>query len=390
MPSFLPYGCQAIDEEDKKAVFEALSQDVITRGKLVSEFEEAVKDYTGAPYAVAFSSATAGLHAACFAAKASEYAHVVTTPITFASTATSALRYRSPITFSDIDPATANFSVEGALPLSDTHSTRGKKIYIPVHFAGAPIDMARFESKIEDPETVIIEDAAHALGASYPTGEKVGACTYCDMTVFSFHPLKSITSGEGGIVTASSSEYAERLRLFRDNGIIRDPKKMEQGSFGPWYYEVAELGQNAHMTEMQAALGISQLKKLDAFVAKRRELAACYAEALKDVEEIAFLSREKEEYSAHHLFVAQIDFENLKTTRKEVMEALLEEGIGTQVHYIPLYRFPLFKKYQNFNPENYPCAEAYYQKALTLPLHVKMGEKEVGRVVAALKNCLSA
>lgn len=388
METLLPYGRQEITEEDKQAVLEALSQDVITRGEKVALLEEKIKEMTNAPYAVAFSSGTMALFAAYFAAKVSKFDQVVTTPVTFASTATPAIRFGAHLEFGDIDPETGNFSLDFFAKEQNFSSSRGRRVFVPVHFGGQPIAMDQFERQLTSPSTVIIEDAAHALGATYPTGEAVGSCAFSDMTIFSFHPLKSITSGEGGCVTASSQAYADRLRRFRDNGICRDPSQMGEEVPGPWYYEVVDLGENGHLTEMQGALGLSQLGRLDQMIAKRQSLYENYLERLKKTEGIKPLHVADPKASAHHLFAVKIDFETFETTRKEVMEKLKERGIGTQVHYIPLYKFPLFKSYDASLGIELPGAEAYYQKALTLPLHPQMNEGDVNRVCDELFDVL--
>jgi UDP-4-amino-4,6-dideoxy-N-acetyl-beta-L-altrosamine transaminase len=373
---FLPYNRQDIDKEDIDAVSKSLEGSIITRGEHVEAFEKAIADYCGAEYAVAFNSGTSALMGACFAAEVRTGDRVISTPNTFVSTIGSAVQFGAVPVFVDIDLETGNLNLEQLEENMNRSLTRGRNIIMPVHFAGIAVDMESLESLNRNMNTVVIEDAAHALGSSYPDGKKVGCCEWSDMTVFSFHPVKNITTGEGGIVTTNREDYYKRLQLYRNNGIVR-------GFDDPWYYEVEALSGNFNMTDFQAALGMSQLKRLDSFVEKRRALVRKYRELLADT--VPMLTEEADARTAYHLNVVRIDFEGLKTTRREVMERLANEGIGSQLHYIPVYRHPVFKKMCGSIAEYFPNMELYYSQALSLPLFTGMDEQDVKRVAAAIK-----
>lgn len=389
MNKFLPYAKQSINADDLNAVNESLQSEFLTRGPKVEAFEDAVAQYCGARYAVSFNSGTSALLAACHAAQLKPFDRLITTPNTFVATVGCALHYGVEPLFVDIDRKTGNMDLNEVELNIHFESSRGRNIYMPVHFAGIPVDIERLNNMITDPEAVIIEDAAHAIGSEYADGQKVGCCISSQMTIFSFHPAKTMTTGEGGMVLTNEEDYCRRLRLFRNNGIERDPKYLK-GQPAPWYYEVNEISGNYHMTEMQAALGLSQLARLDTFVAKRRELWQRYREKLADMPHVRLFEPEAVEKVAFHLMVVQIDFAAYGTTRTELMEKLKEQAIGTQLHYIPVYRHPFLAEGRQDISSYFPQMEAYYAQALSLPLYYDMTNEDVDRVVDALKACLQA
>ncbi len=381
---FLPYGKQSINEQDIQAVADALRGDWITRGPKVEEFEEAVAEYCGARYAVAFSSGTSALHAAAHAAGIGTYDRVITTPNTFVATIGPAIQRGATPVFVDIDRDTGNLNLEQLKFSLEVPFSRGQQVVIPVHFSGIAVDMEAMSTAFVHPDSLVIEDAAHALGSSYPNGNKVGCCEFSAMTVFSFHPVKTITAGEGGIVTTNQSEYYEKLRQYRNNGIVKPNDHPH-----PWYYEVRELTGNFHLTDFQAALGLSQLGRLDTFAEKRRMLVKRYRERLDGLPHVSLFTEEFDADTCFHLMVVQIDFEAIGKSREEMMEQLSEKGIGTQVHYIPVYRHPFFKKEKGDVSAYFPNMEAYYAQTLSLPLFPEMEETDVDRVSSEVKECLA-
>lgn len=385
---FLPYAKQSIQEEDLQAVTEALKGEWITRGPLVQEFEQAIATYCDVPYAVAFNSGTAALKAAYFAAHLTCSDQVITTPNTFIATIGAAVENGIRPHFVDLDRTTGNFDLKQLKTHLSVRSTRGRPFIVPVHFAGLAIDMAELDRQICHPEAVVIEDAAHALGSFYPTGQKVGSCTFSQMTIFSFHPAKTITTGEGGMVTTHDSQFYHRLQLFRNNGIEQTVSHLVR-SAAPGYYEVQAITGNFNLTSFQAALGLSQWKRLDTFITKRRELVQCYRDHLQHVPHLTLFTAQQDSYTAFHLFVIQIDFKAYRTTREKVMQALQEKGIGSQVHYIPLYYHPVLK--QDVEKEGLKCpeTEVYYQQALSLPLYSDLTQSDVDRICAVLLAILT-
>jgi len=372
---FLPYALQEIDDEDRWAVQEALKGDLITRGPNVELFETTFAKEVDAPFAVAFSSGSTALWAAALALRVNAYDRLVTTPNTFVSSAGSFTREGTKLVLADIDKVTGNLNLEKSLEALHWERTQGRQIFLPVHFAGLPVDVKEFDNLLDDTNTFMIEDAAHAIGSCYPDGKKVGCCHVSEMTIFSFHPAKTITTGEGGLVTTYSKELYERLREVRNNGMERT------NSLYPGYYTAHELTSNLHMNEMQAALGLSQLKKLPRFAAKRIKLLKLYHELLKDVSYVKPL--ETSEWTVPHLAVILIDFERVKKTREEVMQKLHGKGIGAQVHYPPLYHH---KDYLHLHPLEEE--EKYFAEALTLPLFTQLEEEDIAYVVSTLKEIL--
>lgn len=391
--SFLPYARQSINAEDIQAVGEALAGPTITRGSHVDAFEQAVAEYCGAQYAVAFNSGTSALMAACFAADLKPQDRVITTPNTFVASVTAGMHLGATPIFVDIDRETGNLNLEQVESnLHEFQSSRGRTVILPVHFAGIPVDMERLYKMIPSPDTLIIEDAAHALGSRYLDGQKVGCCAWSDMTMLSFHPAKTITTGEGGMVLTNDRDLYHRLRRFRNNGIEKDPAYLEEDLAECYegYYEVVEMTGNYNFTDPQGALGLSQLKRIDQFVAKRRELMRVYRELFHNLPDLKMFTSEIDERTAFHICVVQIDFAAYGTSRVHVMAQLKHQGIGTQMHYIPVYRHPFFKNKSGDIKEYFPQMEAYFAQALTLPLYFEMTVEDVKRVVNTLRDILVA
>lgn len=384
---FLPYGRQSIDDEDIAAVVAVLRGDWLTQGPEVDAFEQDLARAVGARHAVAFSNGTAALHAACFAAGVGPGDEVITAPMTFAASANCACYVGARPVLVDVEPTAGTMDPE-ALERAITPRTRA---VIPVHYTGQPARLAEIRAIARRHGLRVIEDAAHALGATCE-GRPIGACEPGDMAMFSFHPVKHVTTGEGGAISTDDPELAERLRIFRTHGITRDPRRLRRESPGPWYHEQIELGYNYRLTDLQCALGRSQLRKLGRFVARRRELAARYDAQLAGdgrgaLRGVRPLGRLPGSEHAFHLYVARIDFAGLGITRGQVMDALRARGIGTQVHYIPVYRHPYHAE-AGWTPAMFPVAERLYAEVLSLPLFPAMADEDVDRVVAALREVL--
>lgn len=397
---FIPYGRQSIDEDDIQAVVDVLKSDWLTQGPAVKEFEDRLSNYCGSKYAVAVSSGTAALHLACLAAGLGQGDEVITSPITFAASANCALYVNARPVFTDIDIDTICMDPGRLASYLETRldAFSGSRAVIPVHFSGLPCDMETINKIAEKYSLIIIEDACHALGAEYKANGKwlkVGGCRHSDMSVFSFHPVKHITTGEGGAVLTNNSEYYERLLLLRSHGITKSPDKfinkdsMAGFASEPWYYEMQELGFNYRVTDIQCALGVSQLKKLDMFVSRRRGIAATYNKAFGGLECVSLTEEGGTRKSAYHLYVLQIDFEKLGKTRSSVMRELREKGIGTQVHYIPVHLQPYYRNNFAYRDGQYPLAEKYFTKGLSLPIYPGMTDNEILRVVTSVRECLN-
>lgn len=386
--NFFPYGKQDIDEHDISAICRVLRGDIITRGASVEAFECAVASWCGAGYAVAFNSGTAALAAACHAIDLCPYDRVILPANTFIATVAPVIHAKATPIFVDIDRNTGNLNLEQVEEVLETKSSRGRTLVMPVHFAGIAVDMQRLERLLNHPEMVVIEDAAHALGSLYPSSEKVGSCAYSAMTIFSFHPVKNITCGEGGMVLTNDEALFRRLCRFRNNGIERDSRYFVGDERGPWYYEVQEITGNYNLTDIHAALGLSQMQRLPAFVSKRRELMMRYRELLKDLPYVQLLSAAQDSYTAFHLAVAQIDFASLGITREALMLQLKERGIGTQVHYIPLYRHPYFIQQCGELSPYFPEMERYYSQTLSLPLYSKLRPDQLTYICETLESLL--
>jgi UDP-4-amino-4,6-dideoxy-N-acetyl-beta-L-altrosamine transaminase len=382
----IPYGRQWIDDDDIAAVVDVLRSDWLTQGPVVDQFEECVARRVGAKHAVAVSSGTAALHLAAIAAGMGPGDVLWTSPITFVASANCALYTGASVDFVDVEADTALMDaglLEHKLAVAAASGSLPKAI-VAVHFAGQSCDMAPIRAVASRYEVTVIEDAAHAVGGSY-SGTPVGACEFSDMTTFSFHPVKVITTGEGGMITTNDDMLASRLRLLRTHGITRDPGLMTCEPDGPWYYEQVELGYNYRITDIQCALGISQMRRLDEFVARRAELAARYDELLAGLP-VRLLARRDGRMSGWHLYVINVRPE-IGQSRREVFDSLRAAGVGANVHYIPVHVQPYYRAL-GFKPGDFPVAEAYYQSAITLPLYAAMTEAEQDVVVAALKKAL--
>ncbi|MBN1837575.1 MAG: UDP-4-amino-4,6-dideoxy-N-acetyl-beta-L-altrosamine transaminase [Spirochaetales bacterium] len=373
---FIPYGRQWIDESDMESVQRVLHSDFLTQGPEVSRFEEAVCRLTGARYCVAVSSGTAALHLAVASLELEEGEEGITSPITFVASANAMQYSRVVPRFADIDPRTYNLdpvALEGAV-------TPRTRLLLPVHFAGQPADMPAFRKIADTRGCRIIEDASHAIGSQYADGMPVGSCRYSDLTVFSFHPVKTITTGEGGAVTTNDPILYERVSRLRTHGIVKDTARLDETP-GPWYYEMQALGFNYRLTDLQAALGTSQLAKLETFRKRRREIVEQYNRAFEDEDRLEVPFEDPRVTSCFHLYVLQLDFEAIGMTRREVMEFLKGRGIGTQVHYIPVHFQPYYRQRFGYGPGDFPIAEAYYGSALSVPLYPAMTGTDVKRVI---------
>lgn len=363
---YIPYGRQAIDEDDIQAVVDVLRSDYLTTGPAITEFEKKVAEYTGAKYAVAIANGTAALHAACFAAGIKKGDEVITTPITFAASANCALYCKANPVFADIKEDTYNIDPED-IRRKITDKT---KAIVAVHFTGQPCEMDEIHAIAKEHNLIVIEDAAHALGADYK-GNRIGSIS--DMTTFSFHPVKHITTGEGGMIMTNDEELYRKLILFRSHGITRDENQMLANE-GSWYYEQLDLGYNYRITDIQCALGLSQMNKLDKFVARRRELVTRYQDAFKGAEEVVTPVMLEECNSSWHLYVIQVK------NRKEVFEKLRKAGIGVNVHYIPVYHHPYYRQ-NGYADVVCPNAERLYEGMISLPLYPHLTNQQQDYVV---------
>lgn len=385
----IPYGRQDIGEEDIAAVVAVLRSDWITQGPTVPAFEEAIANYVGARYAVAVANGTAALHLAYLTLGLGPGDWLWTVPNTFVATANAGLYCGATVDFVDIDPDTYLMSVEALeRKLADAERTgRLPKIVTPVHFAGQSCDMRAVHALGRRYGFRIVEDAAHAIGADYLEG-KVGCGRYSDIAIFSFHPVKIVTTGEGGALTTNDPTLAARLAELRTHGITREPNRMDGASEGPWYYEQVELGLNYRLTDIQAALGLSQMKRLNAFVARRRALAARYDERLSNLPLVTPAQR-SDGRSAYHLYPIRLRLDRLRKSRREIFEALRAADIGVQVHYIPVHLQPYFRKF-GFKEGDFPESERYYAGAITLPLFAKLTEAEQDTVVERVTAIVTA
>ena len=379
--NYLPYGHQWIDNKDISAVINVLKSDFITQGPKVKEFEDAVAEYCGVKYAVAFSSGTAALHGAAFAAGVKKGDEGITTPITFVASNNSILYLNGIVKFADIKKYTYNINPKEI----KEKITKKTKILLPVDYTGQPCDIDEINEIAEEKDLTVIEDATHAIGAEYK-GEKIGGLT--DLTIFSFHPVKHITTGEGGMALTNNEEFYEKLLMFRTHGITKNPKKMTKNE-GDWYYEMQILGYNYRLTDIQCALGLSQLKKLDKFIKRRREIVRKYNEAFEEVNEIITPYEKPDVKSSYHLYMIQLKLEKLRTSRKQIFDALRAENIGAHVHYIPVHLQPYYMKNFRFKKGDFSVAEKYYERCLTIPLYPKMSDDDVNDVIDGVKKVIS-
>lgn len=373
MNEFISYGKQSIDEEDIQAVIDTLRSPYLTQGPKIAEFERAVADYVGVKYAVAFSNGTAALHGACYAAGIGEGDEVITSPITFAASANCVRYVGGTVVFADIDAQTYNIDPQ-QIRANITDKT---KAIIPVDFTGQPVDIDEIMDIANEHNLIVIEDGAHSLGATYKD-RKVGQTAH--MTMFSFHPVKPVTTAEGGIIVTNDEELYDKMRQFRSHGIAQVPYSAEKGG---WYYEMTELGYNYRMTDLQAALGVSQMKKLDSFIARRQQIAKYYDEAFRDVSQVITPTQLANTQSGWHLYMIQLH----GVDRKVVFDKMRAAKIGVHVHYIPVYWHPYYEKL-GYTRGLCPVAEAWYERALTLPVHPGLSLQDQQYVIDILKGYL--
>jgi UDP-4-amino-4,6-dideoxy-N-acetyl-beta-L-altrosamine transaminase len=379
----IPYGKHQVDEDDIASVVDVLCNKFLTQGQLVPEFERRLSEYAGCQYAVAVNSGTSGLHIACLAAGVGAGDWVWTVPNSFVASANCALYCGAKIDFVDIEANTRNISLSALKNKFSLAEQQGKlpKVLIVVHFAGLSCDMIAISALTAKYDVILIEDAAHAFGGSYHS-TKIGSCQYSDMVVLSFHPVKSITTAEGGAVLTNDQQFHHRLQLFAKHGVTRDQEYMSEISHGPWYYQQVELGYNYRLSDLHAALGISQLKKLDDFIARRTDIAQYYHTQLAGLP-LKLPPVVGDSHSAWHLYMVEL----VGHDRKTIYQALHEKGIGVNVHYIPIHIQPY---YQNlgFKVGDFPHAEAFYENALTIPLYPGMTADEQDKVISALQEVL--
>ncbi|ACC79441.1 DegT/DnrJ/EryC1/StrS aminotransferase [Nostoc punctiforme PCC 73102] len=388
MSDYIPYGRQDINQEDIDAVIEVLRSDWITQGPAIERFEQAVANYCGAKYAVAVSSATAALHIACLATDLEQGDILWTSPNTFVASANCGLYCGAKVDFVDINPNTYNLSVnelESKLAEAEKQGCL-PKILIPVHFAGQSCEMEQIAALSQRYGFKIIEDASHAIGGSYQ-GQPIGSCQFSDMAVFSFHPVKIITTGEGGMVLTNQEELYQRLIRLRSHGITRNPDLMQGESQGFWYYQQLELGFNYRMTDIQAALGSSQLQRLDKFVECRRLIAQRYNQLLQDLP-LMLPWQHPDSESSWHLYVIRLKLDKINKTHRQIFEELRSTGVGVNLHYIPVHIQPYYQKL-GFQLGDFPKVEQYYEEAITIPLYYGLNEESQDKVVIPLRESLT-
>ena len=384
----IPYGRQDITQDDINAVVEVLRSDFLTQGPKVPLFEQTVANKVGAKHALAMNSATSALHVACMALGLGQGDWLWTTPITFVASANCGLYCGAQIDFVDIDPLTYNLCPEELEAKLIAAEREGKlpKILVAVHLCGQPCDMEAIHGLSKRYGFKIIEDASHAIGGKYQ-GEYIGDGRYSDITVFSFHPVKIITTAEGGMALTNDDQLAERMSLYRSHGVTRDSSLMTHLPDGPWYYQQVELGYNYRMTELQAALGISQMERLDAFVARRHALANRYDALLQELP-VTTPWQDPDSYSGLHLYVIRLQLDKIFKTHRQVFEGLREQGIGVNLHYIPVHTQPYYQN-MGFKKNDFPQAECYYSEAISLPMYQGLSLSEQNAVVEKLRGVLS-
>lgn len=388
-PSPIPYGKQDISQEDIQAVVDVLKSDFLTQGPKIPDFEAKVAGFCGAAHAVAVNSATSALHLACLALDLGPGDSLWTSPITFVASANCGLYCGADIDFVDIDPQTLNLSPQALEKKLKEAQKKGKtpKVVVPVHLSGQPCDMESIHRLSRQYGFSIIEDASHAIGASYKNAP-VGNCRYSDITIFSFHPVKIITTAEGGMALTQEKRLAEKMALLRSHGITREASRMTHPSHGLWYYQQIALGFNYRMTELQAALGIRQMERLQDFVARRRFLRQRYDTLLKDLP-LTLPFQHPDAQSAWHLYIIRLHIHEIRKSQQAVFEALRKEGIGVNLHYIPVHTQPYYRNL-GFHEGQFPQAETYYREAMSLPLFPGLREEEQDRVVNLLAQILTS
>lgn len=383
----IPYGRQDVSEADIQAVVDVLRSDYLTQGPAVPAFEDAVASYCKAKHAIAVNSATSALHIACLALGVGKGDIVWTSPITFVASANCALYCGATVDFVDIDPRTYNISVESLTEKLACAEKSGSlpKVVIPVHLCGQSCDMFAIHALSQKYGFKVIEDASHAIGGRY-LNEPIGNCRFSDITVFSFHPVKIITTAEGGMAMTNDAALANIMQLLRSHGITRDVNQMTHAPDGPWYYQQIDLGYNYRMTDLQAALGLSQMQRLDEFVAKRHAIANRYDELLSTLSAITPWQH-ADSYSGLHLYVIRLKLDQINKTHRQVFEALREAGIGVSLHYIPVHRQPYYEGL-GFQAGQYPEAEQYYAEAISLPMYPNLTEAQQDQVIETIKKVL--
>ena len=383
----IPYARQNINETDIESVVKILQSDWLTQGPMIERFEKAVADYCGVKFGVAVSSATAALHLACIGAGLSKGDSLWTSPNTFVASANSGLYCGSEVDFVDIDPQTYNMAV----PRLEEKLEAGKradklpKVVIPVHFGGQSCEMERIAQLASEYGFTIIEDASHAIGGRY-RNRPVGSCEYATMVVFSFHPVKIITSGEGGMILTNREDLYRKLIRLRSHGVTRVPELMEGEPDGPWYYQQIDLGYNYRITDIQAALGYSQLRRIDEFIKRRRYLAERYNQLLAALP-VVMPWEHPDSKSAFHLYVVRLQLERIKKSHRQVFEELRQAGVMVNLHYIPVHTQPYYKQF-GFKRGDFPEAERYYSEAISLPMYFGLSDEEQDYVVEKLKNII--
>ena len=383
----IPYGKQDINQSDIEAVVAVLKSDFLTQGPQVPLFEKNVSNYCNAQYGVAVNSATSALHIACLSLGLSKDDWLWTSPNSFVASANCALYCGAKVDFVDIDPKTYNLSVEELKKklIQAKKDNKLPKIVIPVHFAGQSCDMQSIHKLSQEFGFKIIEDASHAIGGKY-LNKPIGGCQFSDITVFSFHPVKIITTAEGGLATTNQKELAEKMQLFRAHGITREPKLMTKKTEGGWYYQQVELGFNYRMNDLQAALGIAQMKRLDKFITIRHLLKQRYHELLKDLSLITPV-QSSDSYSSLHLYPVQLKLEQLSKSHNQIFDELRKNGVGVNLHYIPIHMQPYFQN-MGFKKGNFPIVENYYSRAISIPIYQGLTTELQDKVVKVLKDLL--
>lgn len=385
----IPYGKQSISDEDINAVVEVLKSDFLTQGPIVEKFEKAIASYCNVKYAVSVSNATAALHLSCLALGLGIGKLAWTSPNTFVATSNAVLYTGAEVGFVDIDPNSYNLSLENLKNRLSEAKSLGKlpDVLLPVHFSGQSCEMEEIHALSKEYGFQIIEDASHAVGAKYKS-QPVGSCQYSDLAVFSFHPVKIITTGEGGLITTNRKDLYDLLIRLRSHGITRNSDLMTKETDGEWYYQQLELGYNYRLTEIQAALGLSQLKRLDEFVTRRNQIAERYHNLLKDFP-ITLPTLLTKNYSSYHLYVIRIDVSKIKKTHKQIFSDLRKNGIGVQLHYIPVHTQPYYQSL-GFKFGDYPVSEKYYEEAISLPIYFGLKDADQDRIVEVFRNCLNS
>ena len=383
----IPYGRQEITQTDIDAVVGVLQSDFLTQGPMVPRFEQNVAQHVGASHALAVNSATSALHIACLALGLGPGDRLWTTPITFVASANCALYCGAEVDFVDIDPRTYNLCPQALALKLEQAALEGTlpKVVVPVHLCGQPCDMQAIHALSQRYGFKIIEDASHAIGGKYQ-GEFIGNCRYSDITVFSFHPVKIITTAEGGMALTNDDELANKMALLRSHGITRDPAQMTHEADGPWYYQQIDLGFNYRMTELQAALGVTQMERLDQYVARRHQLARRYDDLLASLP-VTTPWQHPDSYSGLHLYVIRLQLDQIQKTHREVFESLRELGIGVNLHYIPVHTQPHYER-MGFQPEDFAQAQTYYREAISIPMFQTMTDEQQDEVITALRKAV--